>query len=391
MQELILLPTPPHQETKRQNRIPLWVIVLVAIAVLVLADHATRPRPATVRPADLEKAMQPARLDGHHPCVFGIVSSGVVKTAMGACATPTERVAPEDRFEVDLRYGAFVLRQTDLAGSIGSGLSLDRAYSSNDWSSPSHAFGFNSSHNYDTVPTGSRQPYTYMLLMLEDSDFLYFPRVSAGSSYEDAVYLHTETSTRFYGATIAWNGDGWTLHTRDGEEMRFPEAYGAKNMAQGAAYEITDAHGAKIRLERDGQRNLRQVLTAQGRWIRMQDDDAGRITRASSDDGAAVEYRYNGDGMLEEMKSSNGTERHYAYVGRFMTVVTDEKGTVLIRNWYRSGLVIRQLYANGDVYTYDYAWTAGQPFVNSAVVTLPDKTQRRFNLADSVSEFLRRK
>jgi len=34
-----------------------------------------------------------------------------------------------------------------------------------------------------------------MLLALEDSDFLYFDRISAGTGYQDAIYQHTETAT----------------------------------------------------------------------------------------------------------------------------------------------------------------------------------------------------
>jgi YD repeat-containing protein len=376
------LPTPPPR-----NRIPLWIIVVAAAAVLLLVNYATRPRTAMLRPEDIQKAMQPARLDGRHPCVFGIAAAGAVKTAVGTCATPAEPKAAEDRFEVDLRCGSFVLRQTDLEESDGP--ALERAYTSDDWGTPSHehAFGNNSSDGYDLVPTGTRQPYTYMLLKFEDGDFLYFPRISSGTSYEDAVYLHTETSTRFYGATIAWNGDGWTLRMRDGAEMRFPEAYFAKNAAQGAAYELRDAHGAKVRIERDGQRNLKEVATEQGKWIRFAVDDAGRIVEARDDNGAAVQYRYNADGMLEAMKRSDGVERHYSYDGRLMTAVTDEKGTVLVQNWYRSGLLVRQLFVIGDVYTYDYDWTEGRHYSNSAVVTLPDKTERRINVSDSVSEY----
>ena len=162
---------------------------------------------------------------------------------------------------------------------------LDRAYTSDDWGSPGHlhAFGFNSSHQFDDAPTGSRFPYTYMTLRLEDGDFLYFPRISGGTGFADAVYMHTETSTSLYQATIAWSGDGWTLRTADGSEMRFPEAYAAKNLAQGAAFEILDGKGNRLELRRDSSRNLREILTPSGRWIRFVYDADSRIVQASDD------------------------------------------------------------------------------------------------------------
>jgi hypothetical protein len=88
--------------------------------------------------------------------------------------------------------------------------------------------GRNSNHSYDIAPRGSRWPYTFITLVLEDSDFLYFKRISDGTGYADAVFMHTETSTPFYKATIAWNGNGWTLRLADGTEVRFPESYNAK-------------------------------------------------------------------------------------------------------------------------------------------------------------------
>src|SRR5437879_68904 len=99
-------------------------------------------------------------------------------------------------------------------------------------------FGRNSNHPFDTTPLGTRNPYTYQMIVLEDGDFFYFDRVSKGSGYADAVYQHTETSTRFHKATQSWNGNGWTTRLADGSEIRFPESYNAKNMAQDAPTEM---------------------------------------------------------------------------------------------------------------------------------------------------------
>jgi YD repeat-containing protein len=110
--------------------------------------------------------------------------------------------------------------------------------------------------------TGVRQ-----MIALIDSDFVYFDRISKGTGYTDAVYQHTETSTRFYKATQAWNGNGWTTRFADGSEIRFPESYNAKNSAQGAPTEMRDAKGNRLELSRDPQRNLQQIKTPNGHWI----------------------------------------------------------------------------------------------------------------------------
>jgi hypothetical protein len=42
------------------------------------------------------------------------VGTGGVVPQLGSCAMPTVHGDPVDRFEVDLRYGNFILRETDL-------------------------------------------------------------------------------------------------------------------------------------------------------------------------------------------------------------------------------------------------------------------------------------
>lgn len=367
-----------------------WTLILGVVALVVYARWFWQ-NGATISQAEIRKALAPASLEGMYPCVYGSFSDGKLTSQLGTCTTPVSCARPEDLFETDLRYGSFILRQTDLPLNDVFHASLERAYSSSDWGSPSHqhAFGFNANDSFDIAPTGSRWPYTYMTLMLEDNDFLYFKRISPGTGFANAVYLHTETSTRYYGATIAWNGNGWTLRRRDGTEMLFPEAYAAKNLAQGAVYEVKNAAGDKLMLKRDPQRNLQEVLTPHGHWIRFQDDAQGRITRATDDHGHMVRYQYNPAGMLSDVFFSNGMERHYQYQGRLMTSVTDERGNVLVRNWYRGGNVVRQLFGGRDLYTYDYSWFPGSHYMNEVVVTLPNGTEEDLYPGPSVPAFLR--
>src|SRR5262249_48829357 len=124
-----------------------------------------------------------------------------------------------DKFQVDLRFGRFVLHQTDLLLKDGDlTVPLTRTYTSEFWFHPtrSHAFGINSVHDFDVGLVGSRNPYTYLIMVLPDGDGVYFPRVSQGGSYSDAGYQHSETSSVFYKATIRWDGKGWESKRPDG-------------------------------------------------------------------------------------------------------------------------------------------------------------------------------
>jgi YD repeat-containing protein len=366
-----------------RKRILSWMVVaaieIAAIAYLTRSDDVAE---------DIRKATVSPRLDGTHPCVFASISGGSVVTGLGRCATPTEHHGATDRFEADLRYAAFAVRQDDLSLNDVFDVPLTRSYFSYDWIAPNpvHAFGLNTNHPYDVGPVGTRRPYTHMLLVLEDGDFLYFKRVSRGTGFADAVYLHTETSTRFYKSTIRWNGDGWTLRLSDGAEMHFPEAYNAKNSAQGALIEMRDSSGDILALQRDAERNLQQILTPHGHWIRFHYDGQSRIVQAEDDNANSVKYAYNSDGMLASAIHSSGAKRDYDYDGRLMTAVRDEHGTTLVRNWYESKQLVRQLFANGDEYRYSYTWSDNGTYVERVVVTLPDHSTRQIGLADSVPD-----
>ncbi len=124
-------------------------------------------------------------------------------------------------------------------------------------------------------------------------------------------------------------------------------------------------------LKRDAQRNLQEVLAPHGHWIRLQEDNRGRIVQAAADNGKIVHYRYDSEGMLSDVLYSNGMERHYEYEGRLMTAVTDEHGDVLVRNWYRNGVVTRQLFEGGDLYTYVYAGKAGSHYIYPRAAARP--------------------
>ena len=331
------------------------------------------------------------KFDGTFPCVSGTVQGGSVSTTVGRCAMPTMHTGAVDRFETDLRSGGFVLRQTDLELTDVFDVPLTRSYRSNEWASPNpvHAFGRNSNHPYDIAPLGTRNPYTYQMMVLEDGDFLYFDRISKGTGYADAAFMHTETSTSFYKATQQWNGQGWTMKLADGSEILFPESYNARNLAQGAPTEMRDAKGNRLELIRDGHRNLQEIRTPSGHWIKFNYDGLSRINRAVTDTGAWAQYEYNSDGMLVNVTTSSGRRRHYEYDGALMTQISDESGHVFVRNSYQKNILKKQEFADGTSYSYSYDWPSNSYYPAKAWVTLPDGATKELSVADSVPEFVR--
>jgi YD repeat-containing protein len=328
--------------------------------------------------------------DGRFPCVSATVTNSGVNPEVTSCLMPTTHSGSVDRFEADLRYGRFILRQSDLYLNDVFEVPLTRTYNSGDYIHPNrvHAFGKSTNHPYDIAPLGTRNPYTYNLIAFEDGDFLFFNRVSEGTSYADAIFQHTETSTRFYKAVTAWNGDGWTTFLSDGSTIVFPEAYLAKNMAQGAPTEMRDTQGNSLRFLRDQQRNLLEIRTPHGHSIKFQYDGQSRIAKAQDDQGQWAEYRYDDNGMLTDMANSSGHRRHYSYEGLLMTVIEDENQNVLLRNSYEYGRLTRQDFGKGRVYSYAYSPSSGA-YAETVSVTLPDATGTNIETAQSVPSFVK--
>lgn len=292
-----------------------------------------------------------------------------------ALIKPTVRHdSPVNEFQVDLHSGMFVLRKTDLFISDVLPLSLTRTYRGWDFDSRENEFGAGANHPYDICPTGTRFPYTYMNLILEDFQQIHFSRISKGTGFADAVFRHDETSSEFYGAQIAWNGDGWTLGFRDGRRFLFPEAYHSKNCAQGAPYEMQDAAGHRIQLKRDKQRKLEQLVSPSGHAISFKYDEADRIIEGTDNAGNIRKYSYDPTGHLESVSDASHLIYRFEYAPLLhlpgydpylMTAVFNRNGQVLLRNIYNDrdgGRISEQRLANGDVYRYDYI------FVKQAIV-----------------------
>lgn len=370
-------------------------LVAGRVAVLDPDAFADAHTHAAATPQLMELDVPPPSLDGTFPCV--VASWGPPGRArMDRCAMSLPGVGPtggpEQRFEVDLRFGKFVLHSADLALTDGATpLRFSRTYASQFWIHPSrvHAFGRNSSHGFDVAPVGSRNPYRDQLLVLPDGDFLYFGRISKGTGYADAVYRHSETASPFYKATTRWDSNGWETRLEDGSVIRFPESYNAQTLAQGAATEMTDPAGRTLRLIRDPQRNLREIRTAGGRAIELAPDGQGRIVRASDDRGHQVAYGYGSDGLLTDVRHSDGRAWRYTYAGDLLTSIHDERGRLVLRNRYRDAMIVGQEHPNGEQYEFHYRMADNHRYVEEATVSLPDGSRRSVRPGDAVPQVLR--
>jgi len=387
-----LTPTETGRLKKREKDFwhpPLWkwfVFLLLASGFGLLLRFHRAPRPVKI---ELLALNHPAPIwDGSYPrVVISPVTTGTgalkFKSSVSLKKPTVQHDVPVNEFEVALDSGTFVLRQTDIFVPDAMSLVLTRTYHIGQYFE--EEFGVGTSHPYDICQTGDNHPYTYMDLELEDGRQFYFPRISKGRGYADAVYQHDATSSEFYQARWGWNGTGWTLDFRDGREFLFPDSYHAKNCAQAAPVEMRDSEGRRIQLLRDKVLNLEKLTSPSGHTITFKYDGSDRITEAADDAGHVRRYSYNPSGRLETVSDDARVLYRFEYDDGVMTRITDGKRTELLRNWYANfRRVSKQKLANGDVYRYDYLFDKKYNLAETTVV-LPSGEVHRFLVNNGVA------
>lgn len=372
---------------------PLWKWALV-LGLLGCAEFLFlwKRVPGPVKVELLPLADTPPAWDGSQAwlVISPLSGSGPLRfrTSISMVKPTLRHDAPVNEFVVNLRNGNFKLLQTDLFVPDVVPLTLTRTYHA--WDRDIRAFGVGTNHSYDICPTGTRFPYTYMNLNLEDGNVVYLPRISKGSGYADAVFRHSRSSSEFYGAQIAWNGNGWTMTFRDGRKIYFPEAYNAKNFAQGAPTEMVDAAGHHTKLNRDKVRNLQELISSSGHTIRFK-YDGERIVEALDDVGHLRKYSYDQFQRLSGVADGHRVLYRFEYQSAasgakynpfLLTTVVDGDWNILLRIKYVDGRVSEQTLADGEKYGYEYRLKGTE--VLQTTVTLPLGQKKQFFFQDGI-------
>jgi YD repeat-containing protein len=369
-----------------------WVVVLALLccsAFLLVAKLPSRLLKVELLPF----STSPPGWDGSQPWVVitPIAAPGRLRFKVSiSMVKPTLRHnVPLNEFVVNLKNGNFKLRQTDLFVPDVIPLALTRTYFS--WDPHSHAFGVGANHPYDICPTGTRFPYTYQVLNLEDGYQVYMPRISKGTRYEDAVFRHDLSSSEFYAATTAWNGNGWTMTFLDGRKIYFPEAYFSKNFAQGAPTEMVDEEGNRIHLKRSKVRNLEQLISPNRHTITFKYDSSDRITEARDDAGHLRTYTYGYGGHVDSVNDGSHVLYRFEYQRLMtgtdndpwlLTAVLDGDWNILLRNKFSNGRVTRQDLGDGQSIRYEYLFKRNE--LIQTTVSLPSGQKKTFNFKDGI-------
>jgi len=255
---------------------------------------------------------------------------------------------------VDFGTGLFNYVKTDLVLTDVLPISLTRSYRPND--SMSRAFGVGATHPFDMFLVGDSTNYSYTELILPDGGRLRYDRISSGNSFANGVFVHSSTTTGFYGSVISWNGNGWNLSLKNGTVYVFPDGFNATSPQQCALIGIKDRYGNTVTFTRDTNHNLTQLTTPNGRWIQLTYDSSNRITQAQDNIGRTVAYTYDSGGRLTTVTDAKGGTTTYTYDSNSdMLTITDPRGISYLINQYDSnGRVIKQTMADGSTYQFSY-------------------------------------
>jgi YD repeat-containing protein len=235
----------------------------------------------------------------------------------------------------------FIYTKTDLALSDTIPITLDRTYITSD--SNSRSFGIAFTNSYDMFLIADVFPYTFQELILNDGARIRFDRISPGTGFVDAVYVHASAQDAFYGARLTWNNDpsaqNWNLVVKDGSTFVFPEASTSTNPFCQAPVQFSDRYGNTVQLQRDPKSNsptgcqLRKIVSPNGRFISLTHDTQGRITQAQDNLGRTVTYTYDAPGRLSTVTDAGGGVTTYTYNDQNqMVTIQDARGIVYLTN-----------------------------------------------------------
>ena len=295
-------------------------------------------------------------IDGSYPCVLVRRDRSSSSTAANwqakvtKCLPQTYTDVEVDELEIDLRSGLLMTRETDLFLSGATPIAATRCFRS--WEDRIRTFGYNRGMSWDIYPIGSRNPYTYIDVILCDRREVHFDRISEGTDYANALYEHKDTATPFLRSRFGWTGNGWDLARPDGTHMYFPESYNAKRGVDGGLVAFTGAKGEVVTLQRDKLRNLRQLSSADGKEFQFDYDALNRVSKARDNRGRVAEYQYDLAARLVKAKTPNA-DRRYTYRGMYLESI-QENGQSLFQMRYHRGRVSELILANGQTYKIRY-------------------------------------
>src|SRR5438094_2111715 len=237
-----------------------------------------RPRSALLAVAVLTIAIIVAGLIWGGPLVSGALF--LLLPAGGASTSQplSSDYKPVHKGHVDLATGLYLRADEDVILDGAVPFIWRRMYLAND--RVSRHFGIGTTHNAEWYLIGDVHHLESADLILEDGRRIRFDRTSPGNAYDNAMFIHTASSTEFYGARLGWVGLKWALRFDDGRLALF-QACSPGKIDTCSIVSLRNSGGRTIHFRRDDRGTLRDIQ-AGNQQLTPEYDDHRRITRAAS-------------------------------------------------------------------------------------------------------------
>ena len=283
---------------------------------------------------------------------------------------------PIHKGHVDLATGLYIREDDDFIVSESPGFVWRRAYLSRD--RVKRQLGIGTMHNADSYLIGDLASLKKVELITETGSRVVFDRTSRGTSYLNAMFMHTGTLTGYFGARLGWTGQNWALRFAGGELAIFSACDTPEVPC--ALASIRDREGKIVRFRRDA-RGVLRAIDAGAEQLRFEYDGKRRIVRAVQGSHEAT-YAYDDRGRLERSTVS-GVTRSFHYGSRD-EMITIEEPNRTVENTYNDDLrVIRQVLRRpGRPDTvHSFAYTVYGSAIVETAVTWPNgsRTTYRWN------------
>lgn len=334
---------------------------------------------------DLDPALRPEGEKEDEPCIYFDYSAkqgvkpmpGPLIRSCGDAMDPEEDPTVE-RFEVDLRLGLLLDRHTDFSLPDDIPIQFERV--TRDGWSGKNPFGISGTDIYDEF--------------LSSPDNITITVIAADTSRREYVRSPREVSNLSLAKYVDKTDPGFNeMHWRptpyehydlthfDGAVKAYLPCSGPTILCYLTGYR--NPQGQELKFERDQFRRLVRLTSPNQSSIRIEYNPPGIISRITDTTGRVVNYGYDANNRLISVTYPSGETFHYEYddtqhlLAFSVSSSQNSKPSVLMRNEYANGLLVKQTFADGSVYSYKYGLSDNRA-VSGATVQSADG--REFNV-----------
>jgi YD repeat-containing protein len=289
------------------------------------------------------------------------------------CINDTQADGRLERFETYTGVPLFVMSHADFSFRGEPSFPFIRKYRPQD--NRSRAFGIGATDSFDIFPAGDSQTFSWIELILAGGERIHYDRTSFGTGYANAeLRARSDLGNPFSLSTMAWNGNGWDLATRDGWIYTFPSSGPDRTWQQSALIGIHSAPGKTFSIQRNKASDLQAVRAPSGESIEFASDKADRITSGKESSGHAIQYEYDAAGRLVHVRDSQTGEEFYEYdpANRLIAIRDGDHHPLLVNTYGFLGEIQSQTLANGDKLLYESGYDENHKLV-SLKLTLPNR------------------